>query len=45
LSEGLLGLEGNPELRRAASHVLNCFFGYLGHVLRNPVDGAGESLL
>ena len=45
LSEGFLGLEGNPELRRAASHLLNCFFGYLGHVLRNPVDGAGESLL
>jgi len=45
LSEGLLGLEGSPELRRAASHLLNCFFGYLGHVVRNPVDGAGESLL
>jgi hypothetical protein len=45
LSEGLLKLEGKPELRRAAGHLLNCFFGFLGHVLRNPVDGAGESLL
>jgi hypothetical protein len=40
-----LKLAENPELRRAASHLLNCFFGHLGHVLRNPVDGAGESLL
>lgn len=38
-------LAGNLELQRVASNLLNCFFGYLGHVLRNPVDGAGESLL
>jgi hypothetical protein len=36
---------GNLELRRVANNLLKCFFGYLGHVLRNPVDGAGESLL
>ena len=45
LPEGSLKLAENAELRRVASHLLNCFFGYLGHVLRNPVDGAGESLL
>jgi hypothetical protein len=39
------GLAGSVELRRAASNLLKCFFRYLGHVLRNPVDGAGESLL
>jgi hypothetical protein len=38
-------LAGGLELRRVASNLLKCFFGYLGHVLRNPVDGAGESLL
>jgi hypothetical protein len=38
-------LTENPELRRVASYLLNCFLGHLGHVLRNPVDGAGESLL
>ena len=36
---------GNIEQRRVASHLLNSFLGHLGHVLRNPVDGAGESLL
>jgi len=45
LPEDPLKLAENAELRRVASHLLNCFFGYLGHVLRNPVDGAGESLL
>ncbi|HYA63726.1 MAG TPA: hypothetical protein VED66_11000 [Candidatus Sulfotelmatobacter sp.] len=45
LPEGSLKLAENTELRRVASHLLKCFFGYLGHVLRNPVDGAGESLL
>ena len=35
----------DPELKRLASHLLKFFFGHLGHVLRNPVDGAGESLL
>ena len=40
-----LRLTGNAELRRVANYLLNCFLGYLGHVLRNPVDGAGESLL
>jgi len=45
LPEDPLELAGDAELRRVASHLLNCFFGYLGHVLRNPVDGAGESLL
>ncbi len=34
-----------PEAQRVARNLLNFFFGYLGHVLRNPVDGAGESLL
>lgn len=42
---GPLDSVGDPDVRRVASHLLNCFFGYLGHVLRNPVDGAGESLL
>jgi len=45
LPESLLKLDGNLELRRFANYLLNCFLGYLGHVLRNPVDGAGESLL
>ena len=45
LPESRLELAGNLEFRRIASNLLNCFFGYLGHVLRNPVDGAGESLL
>ena len=45
LPEGSLELAENAEVRRVASHLLNCFFGHLGHVLRNPVDGAGESLL
>ena len=36
---------GNIEQRRVACHLLNSFLGHLGHVLRNPVDGAGESLL
>ena len=45
MPEDSVELAGNAELRRVASHLLNCFFGYLGHVLRNPVDGAGESLL
>jgi hypothetical protein len=45
LPERSLKLDGNLELRRAANYLLNCFLGYLGHVLRNPVDGAGESLL
>ena len=43
--ESHLELAGNPELRRVASNLLKCFIRYLGHVLRNPVDGAGESLL
>jgi hypothetical protein len=43
--EGTLELAGNIELRRAASHLLNSFLNHLGHVLRNPVNGAGESLL
>jgi len=43
--ESPVDLAANPELRRVARHLLKCFFGYLGHVLRNPVDGAGESLL
>jgi hypothetical protein len=43
--ESSLELSGDPELRRVARNLLKCFFGYLGHVLRNPVDGAGESLL
>ena len=40
-----LNLTEDPELRRVASYLLNCFLGHLGRVLRNPVDGAGESLL
>ena len=44
-SESSLELAGNIELRRVANHLLKNFFGHLGHVLRNPVDGAGESLL
>lgn len=45
LPESTPELVGNIELRRVASHLLNSFLSYLGHVLRNPVDGAGESLL
>jgi hypothetical protein len=40
-----LELAENIELRRVSNHLLKSFFGHLGHVLRNPVDGAGESLL
>ena len=40
-----LTLTGNPELRRLAANLVHCFLGHLGHVLRNPVDGSGESLL
>jgi hypothetical protein len=43
--ESSLELAGSLELRRVASNLLKCFLGYLGHVLRNPVDGTGESLL
>ena len=43
--ESSLELAGNLELRRVASNLLKCFFGHLGHVLRNPVDGAGVGLL
>jgi hypothetical protein len=43
--ESNLGSAGNLGLQRVASNLLKCFFGHLGHVLRNPVDGAGESLL
>ncbi len=43
--ESPLELAPNPELRRVARNLLQCFLGHLGHVLRNPVDGAGESLL
>jgi hypothetical protein len=45
LPESRLELAGNIELRRVASNLLKCFLGHLGYVLRNPVDGAGESLL
>jgi hypothetical protein len=43
--QGILESAGNIELRRVANRLLKSFFGHLGHVLRNPVDGAGESLL
>jgi predicted lipid carrier protein YhbT len=43
--ESRLELAGNIELRRVASNLLKSFLSHLGHVLRNPVDGAGESLL
>jgi len=45
LPESSLELAGNLEQRRVASNLLKCFLGHLGDVLRNPVDGAGESLL
>jgi len=45
LPESSPELAGNIGLRRIASHLLNSFLSHLGHVLRNPVDGAGESLL
>jgi hypothetical protein len=45
LPESAQELAGNIEFRRIVSHLLNSFLGHLGHVLRNPVDGAGESLL
>ena len=44
-TQSALTLSGNLELRRVASNLLQCFLGNLGHVLRNPVDGVGESLL
>jgi hypothetical protein len=44
-TQSALTLAGNVELRRVAGNLLHCFLGHLGHVLRNPVDGAGESLL
>ena len=44
-TQDALTLSGNVESRRVASNLLHCFLGHLGHVLRNPVDGAGESLL
>ena len=44
-TQNALTFSGNAELRRVASNLLHCFLGHLGHVLRNPVDGAGESLL
>ena len=44
-TESALTLSGDVALRRVASNLLHCFLGHLGHVLRNPVDGAGESLL
>ncbi|MGD0124954.1 MAG: hypothetical protein ABSF46_06325 [Terriglobia bacterium] len=44
-TQSALTLSGNVELRRIASNLLHCFLGHLGHVLRNPVDGVGESLL
>lgn len=44
-TQSALTLTGNVELRRAAGNLLHCFLGHLGHVLRNPVDGSGESLL
>jgi hypothetical protein len=43
--ESSLELAGSLELRRVANNLLKCFLGHLSHVLRNPVDGAGESLL
>jgi len=45
LPESSPKLAENPELRRVATNLLKSFLGNLGHVLRNPVDGAGESLL
>ncbi len=45
LPESRLELAADIELRRVASHLLKCFLTHLAHVLRNPVDGAGESLL
>jgi hypothetical protein len=36
---------GRQELRRFSEAVLKAFFKTLGHVLRNPVDDAGENLL
>jgi hypothetical protein len=45
LPESSLEMAGDLELRRLAANLIKCFLGHLGHVLRNPVDGAGESLL
>ena len=44
-TQSALTMSGSVEFRRVASNLLHCFLGHLGHVLRNPVDGAGESLL
>ena len=44
-AQSALTLTGNVELRSLAGNLLHCFLGQLGHVLRNPVDGVGESLL
>lgn len=43
--ERLFQLDGNPQLQRLAEPLLNCFFKSLRHVLANPVDDVGESLL
>ncbi len=45
LPESVLESAPSIEHRRIGSQLLNCFFGYLGDVLRNPVDSAGVSLL
>jgi len=44
-AQGAFELEGRQELRRFCGPVLNGFFASLRHVLSNPVDDKGESLL
>jgi hypothetical protein len=44
-AEGLLELEGSQESRRFCGPVLNGFLCSLRHVLSNPVDDKGESLV
>jgi hypothetical protein len=38
-------VDGDQPIRRVVNRLLPCFFEHLGSVLRNPVDGAGESLI
>ena len=44
-AEGVFELAGSKELRRFCGPVLNGFFSSLRHVLSNPVDDKGESLV
>lgn len=44
-AEGGFQFEGRPELKSFVATLLKGFFASLRHVLRDPVDDVGESLL